>query len=396
MKKIMIIGATWEQLPLLEQAKKMGLYVIATDPNPDAEGFQYADAKYIVNPRDLIQLDQIFFKEKPDAIISDECDYSIFAVAYLTQKYNLPGPKIDSSLITGNKYLQRKCAQKDRIPQPEFKLCFSYHDTEEAVDQLGLPVVIKPIDNRGSIGISKIENIKNLKIGFFNAIANSYSRELIVEKFIEGLVVTVEGIYTDKFYNLTFSTKVMHPDYQFNAMQLAYPGNLAEKVKERLYAFTSRIVAETGINFGLTHTEFIVNDEEIYFIEIANRGGGVNISNKIVPSVTGIDVSDLLIKSAFGERIPLDRFFPLPEMRCCILHFFDFGSGKLKKIANIDTIRSIKGILGIRINIKKGDLLGDIETAVHRPGFIIVTGKDNSGCLDLIREVEHKLKVKVE
>ena len=53
MKKVMILGASPLQIPGIKQAKSMGLYVIAVDMNPGAEGFQYADEKVVISTIDI-------------------------------------------------------------------------------------------------------------------------------------------------------------------------------------------------------------------------------------------------------------------------------------------------------------------------------------------------------
>ena len=396
MKKVMIIGANWEQEPLLQKAKEMGLYVIATNPYSEAEGFKYSDKSYIVEHRDLQKLDDIFQKTQPDAVIADECDYSMFAVAYLTDKYNLPGPKIDSLIITNNKYLQRLVAKKNGIPQPNYLLCMTFTEVIEAVDILGLPVMLKPIDNRGSIGISKVEQKDDLKRAFFDAIANSHSRQIIVEEFVPGNIVTVEGIYTDTFYNLSFSTKKMHPKFLSNAMHLQYPGDLPDNVINKIYEMNIDIIKQIGIDFGLTHSEFIVNDNEINFLEIANRGGGVHISNKILPYITDIDLPEIILNSAFGNDAPLNDFKQPVSGKFSLLHFFDFGSGKVKYIKNLENAKMIKGVLAIRLNFTTGDALGNIETALNRPGFVIVASKSLDECESIISQVENEISIEFE
>jgi len=394
MKKIMIIGANWEQEPLLKKAKAMGLYVIATNPYPGAEGFKYSDENYVVNPRDLQKLDEIFQRTHPNAIIADECDYSMFAVAYLINKYKLPGPKMDSLIITNNKYLERKYAEKGNIPQPKFKLCMTFNEVTKAVKQLGLPVMLKPLDNRGSIGVCRVDRIQDLKNAFFEALANSHSRQMLVEEFVPGNVVTVEGLYADRFYNLSFSTKKMHPKYSDNAMHLQYPGNLPNFVVEKLYFFNNNLIKEIGINFGLTHSEFIINENKIHFLEIANRGGGVHISNKIIPAITSIDISRLIISNAMGENVVVRNFINNEyKKNYSILHFFDFGEGKVSEIKNVEKLKAIKGVLALRLNFKVGDYLGNIKTAINRPGFVIVAGDTINGCCSTIKKIENTLKI---
>lgn len=394
MKKIFIVGANWEQEPLLKKAKEMGLYIIATNPYLKAEGFKYSDENYIVDPRDLQKLDRVFQRTKPDAVIADACDYSMFAVAYLTNKYNLPGPKMDSLIVTNNKYLERKFAEKGKIPQPKFRLCMTFNEVIKAVDELGLPVMLKPIDNRGAIGVKKVEVKKDLESVFFSTLSHSHARQLLVEEFIDGMIqINIEGVYLDKFYNLTFSDKKKYPGVCVD-LHLQYPGKLAKELIKKIYSLNKKLVETIGIDYGLTHTEFIIKDNQPYLLEIHNRGAGINVSNKIVPAVTGIDTSDILIRSSLGEKASLKKY--PKKRRHVILHFFDFGKGKVSKIENIKRVKKMNNVLTLWINFQVGDYLKRIETGPSRHGCVIVTGKSLKKCQSLIKTVENKIKIEFE
>ena len=52
MKRLLILGAPIFQIPVVETAKKMGLYVGIVDINREAPAFQYADATYVCSIRD--------------------------------------------------------------------------------------------------------------------------------------------------------------------------------------------------------------------------------------------------------------------------------------------------------------------------------------------------------
>jgi formate-dependent phosphoribosylglycinamide formyltransferase (GAR transformylase) len=389
MKKILIIGASWEQEPLIKKAREKGLYVIVTNYRVSQE-FQLAHDSYVVEPRNLIRLDEIFQKTKPDAVIADECDYSMFAVAWLTNKYHLPGPKMDSLMITNNKYLERRYAERAGLPQPEFRLCMTFDEVTEAINQFGYPVMLKPLDNRGSIGVFRVNSAYFLKELFLRTLASSHSRQMLVEKIIPGEVVIVEGLYTDRFYNLSFATKKMHPRYPDNAMYLQYPGNLPDDTVQKLYNLNTRLIETIGIDYGNTHTEFMVSGNEINFLEIANRGGGVGLSNRCIPYVTGVDVSDVLIRSALGETVKIGKF---ANNGFAIESIFDFGIGRVTNIENVDEAERIDGVLNLWINFRIGDYLPDIATAINRHGSVIVGGTTVNKCLSIINKVEKLLKV---
>jgi len=62
MKKLLILGANPETIPLIETAKSMSLYTIVTDPNPDAPAKKVADMSININGMDIQALVD-FFKQ---------------------------------------------------------------------------------------------------------------------------------------------------------------------------------------------------------------------------------------------------------------------------------------------------------------------------------------------
>ena len=198
MQKIIIIGVGWEQIPLIKKAKTRGLYVIATTWWDKTR--IPADKVYEVDSRDLDQLEKIMILEKPDYILADECDYSMYAVAYLAEKFHLNGPKLKTQTITNNKFLQREYVSKTEVLQPQYKLCWDVEMAKKFAENIGYPVIVKPLDNRGSIGISRISKEEEWNDAWMLAVSHSHSRMCIVEKCINGVVITADGFCDSEKY----------------------------------------------------------------------------------------------------------------------------------------------------------------------------------------------------
>lgn len=303
-KKIMLIGVGWEQLPLVYKAKEKGLVVVATT---GWSGEIPADVIYHADSRDLDELEKIFQKEKPDAVLADECDYSMYAVAYLTEKYHLPGPSLKALTITNNKFLQRQCGTSCGILQPEYTLCWSWEQAQQFAAERSYPIVIKPVDNRGSIGVCVVHSDEELRESWFEAVKNSHSRLVIAEEYIDGDVITVDGYcYNNKFTFLSTATRDVYPEQSTVGKALYYPGLLTTEQYSELERRSSVIVVETGITYGFVHIEYLRKNGKFWFQEIANRGGGIFISNTVLPYVKDTDLMGIYIDHALGTFTKLE------------------------------------------------------------------------------------------
>lgn len=307
MKKIMIIGIGWEQIPLLQKAKNRGFFVVAVTEWDEKK--IPADKIYTADSRNLVVLEEIFLKEKPNYIIADECDYSMYAVAYLAEKFHLPGPSLAIQTITNNKFLQREYVRDSGVLQPEYCLCWDMVKGKKIADKIGYPVMIKPVDNRGSIGVSKVKDKDSFESAWLQAVINSHSRLCIIEKCIIGEVVTADGFCdSDGFRFIAASQKDMYEDNDNVAKVLFYPGDFPKDTLEQIKRNTELVAEAIGIEYGFAHIEFILEEVtgDIYLVEIANRGGGVFISNIILEEITGIDYTDALLDLAMGLEVKIN------------------------------------------------------------------------------------------
>lgn len=370
MKKILIIGVGWEQIPMVIKAKKRGLYVIITTWW-DKKRIP-ADKIYEADSRDLEKIDKIICMEKPDYITADECDYSMYAVSFFAEKYHLYGPRLRTQTITNNKYLQRKYVSQTDVLQPEYKLCWNLEMAYDFANQIGYPVIVKPIDNRGSIGITKVFEDEKFSEAWLLAVSNSFSRVCIVEKCINGEVITADGFHNGKkFEFIAASNKEMYPENDNVAKILYYPGEFASDLFEKIRE-TSEIISESiGVDFGFIHTEFIVELEtnDLYFIEVANRGGGVYISNIVLREITNIDYCEALLDMAMGKEISIS--YNQNYFKKAALYFVNLtGKIPVNQCAN----RFDKHYLVVHINACRENSNVKSEASVGRQGVLICSG----------------------
>ena len=108
--RLMVIGAGWEQVPLITKAKELGCYVLATAPSKGAEGFEFADEHAIVDPRDVSKVMSLAKRFMPSGITADQCDYSHYAAAYVSTLLGLNNDGLNAAQYTTNKgWMREKC-----------------------------------------------------------------------------------------------------------------------------------------------------------------------------------------------------------------------------------------------------------------------------------------------
>ncbi len=391
-KKVLVINLGWEQTPLIDRLWERGFELYGVHYNDNYyKNVAFKDI-LISDLRNLEEILKYAEKIKPDAVISDQCDYSQFAQAVVAQKLKLPGPSIEQAQTGSNKLIQREKSRKAGIKIPEFRLCIDYKEAKISAKEIGYPVILKPIDNRGSFGVNKVSDEAELERYYFDALVNSHSRYVLVERFIPGLHITIDGYVFPGYgaISLALATKKMLGGERQVAMDILYPGELAPRLYSKAMKNNEYVNNSLGFQFGMLHSEYMITeDEEIYLIEVANRGGGVFTSEIIVPAVSGIDLIEQYINDALGWGKSLYNG-EISENKT-LLKFLSFKAGRIKRFEGLNEIKNNPNVLKFRLTVKPGDVISPITTDANRHGFFIF--QSDNGIRSKAEKIVNTIKV---
>jgi biotin carboxylase len=397
MKKVLIIGSGWEQYKLIKEAKKMGLEVIATHPVMNNEGFLLSDYNYIRNAEDIESHINLAKSFNVDGIITDNCDYSFYTATVVSSILDLPFATMRDGILCIDKHAQRELVNKKN--NPTYFECRDFKSYLEAIDKLTCPYIVKPVDNRGTFGVMIVKNKygqqSKYKSAFYNALSNSPSKRVIVEQFIEGTLVTVDGFC---FKNGHRALAVASRKYNEGPIpvtnEIIYPAEFSNKLNKKLLDNHENIVKDLGYQYGHTHGEYIVDkNEKIYLVECTNRGGGVYTSSTIVPLLTEINLNKILIEQSLGidkYTVSNDDFL---TKNSAILSFLNLEPGKVIKSINLEELKLLSYVVELRSLYNEKDLVESIENCASRHIMLVIKGDNLQESKNNLEDFKNKLKV---
>lgn len=302
MEKLAVIGASYLQLPLVKKAKEMGLHTLCFAWAEGAVCKEVADEFYPISIVEKEQILSICHEKQIDGICTIASDVAAPTVAYIAEKMGLVGNSYEVAICANNKYLMCQAFSVAGIPCPAYKMitCFEQLNTKT----LQLPLIVKPTDRSGSLGITKVERLEDLYDAVETALQCSFKHEAIVEEFIEGREISVEFIsYQGKHYPLQITDKVTTGAPHFVELEHHQPADLCEEQYARIYDLTKKALNALGVTNGASHSEYkITADGRVYVMEIGARMGGDFIGSDLVELSTGYDFLKGVIDVA------LDRF----------------------------------------------------------------------------------------
>lgn len=371
-KRALVLGASKWQVPLIKQAQSMGLEVVATDMNPNAVGLKIADFGEVVDILDVNANTEIAIEYNVDAIMTDQTDYAMNVVAIVASRLAIPGPTIQVAKNCTNKRLMRERTSARNIPNPRFRIAENLVDALSAAADIGFPLIIKPPDNQGSRGVFKIDDQKQLIDLFSDSVQHSRDGLILVEEYIQGTEVTVEGFVANgKLHTLAISEKKHTPPPRIIAMNLDFPPSFPKSTIEKIKQTASDVASALGMTNGPYHGEYIVNDNGIFLIEAAYRGGGSGTSSHIVPAVSGVNILEKLVDVSLGYDVKIEPI----RNDACILKFLQFKPGHVKKITGLEKAVQVSGVQLFEINYQDGEIMPSVTDDSKRHGAIIVSAE---------------------
>ena len=379
--KILVIGAGWEQYALIEELKNQNHFIVATHPYFPADAFKLADKFFIKDSRDVLSHLNIAHAFKVDAVITDNCDYSLLTASLVCERLGLKFTSVNSALSSNDKFKQRSTCLEFNIKQPEFQKVRSIDELKIAVKKIGFPVVLKPVDSRGTFGVTIINDAKQLEDAYYDAISNSPSFTLICEKFIHGELVTVDGFcFLNGHQSLTVASRVFSEGPKPVTRFISYPSSHSKSLQSKLLFNHDSVTKALGYKFGHTHGEYILTpEEEIFLVECANRGAGVFTSSTINPLITGLNLNEILINQSLGY----DSFLIEPRVsgymqRHAILSFLDLEVGKVLKKINLAEIMNLPFVRQFRCTFTEKQMIESVENCASRHVMVVVDGSNET------------------
>ncbi|RGB77944.1 ATP-grasp domain-containing protein [Anaerococcus nagyae] len=398
MKKLMILGASVLQIPAIVQAKKMGLFVIAVDMNPNAEGFSYADKNIVVSTTDTEKVLEEAKNNKIDGIMTIASDRPMTTIAKVAKELNLIGIDEKTALNATNKSNMRDALKKYGVPIPLYFKVDNYEQYKHAVNEIknkNYKCIVKPSDNSGSRGVSLIENYDNIELEkVYNYCKNnSISGRIVVEEYMEGPEVSVETISINGICHVIQVTdKITTGAPYFVEMDHSQPSLLNKDIINEIEKIAIEANKAIGITYGPSHTEIKITKDGPKIVELGARLGGDNITTHLVPFSTGVDMVDACIKIALGKEVDISRKIDMASA----IRYKKCNLGKIINVSGIEEAKNVDGIKEIKIIHGIGDESKEIKSSNDRVCYAIAQEKSVKMAINACEKALDFIEIKVE
>lgn len=373
MDRLLILAVGILQIPIIQKAKEMGVYVIAADGSDHAPGLALADKAIVANICDKEVMLDIAKREGVTGVIHPCSEVSMNVMGYINDTLGLAGISEETALKATNKALMRKAFAEYGASSPRSIETFTADEAWEVFKRMDGNGILKPSRNSGSRGIAKITKAicyEEFCTDYAISMENSRDHSVLIEDFIEGSEYSIEVlIYNNDIHILTITDKVTTGAPHFVELGHSQPTQISTEMQSLVHQTVRDGIRALGLNNCAAHAEVKIQNGKVYIMEIGARLGGDFITTNLTPLSTGIDMVAGAIMLALGHEPDLT---PKHAAQGSCVRYITPKPGIVKSIERVNDVPSC--IKEYEIYKQVGDSVSEICSSLDRSGHVIAVG----------------------
>lgn len=381
-RKALLLGSGELGKEVAIELQRYGVEVIACDRYPGAPAMQVAHRSYVFNMLDGEALRQIIEAEKPDHIIPEvEAIATPVLVELEKEGYNVT-PTANAAFLTMNREgIRRLAAETLGVKTSPYRFASDYDEFKKAVDEIGIPCVVKPVMSSSGHGQSMIKKAEDIENAWH--IAQEGGRagagRVIVEGFVdfdyEITLLTVRSISGTVFCEPIGHIQI-DGDYRYSWQ----PQPMSAKAIESAREIAKKVTDALG-GYGIFGVELFIKGDEVIFSEVSPRPHDTGMVTMISQ-----DLSEFALhaRALLGLPVPAIRFYGPSASRAIVVE------GDTDKI-EMDNLENVLAEPGTQMRI-----FGKPEIKGHRRmGVILATDESVEAARTKAERAYETLKVNV-
>lgn len=366
-KKLLILGANPETVPLVEVANSLGVKTIVTSNVKDDLAKRFSWKSYDVNCTDVDKVIELARIEKVDGILVGVADVLVPYYQKICEKLNLPcyANKDSISAFCYKDIFKRTCEKYGIMGIPEYHLDESM--SENDIEQIVFPVMVKPVDNGSGTGMTLCYNKYELKSAVDKALASSKNKRFIVERFMKNCPdVGIYYSFKDGECHLSAIFDRYTCDFQKGVSKVnmcsVYPSKFIDVYYSKMHSKALKMFSDLNIENGVLLITAFYENGEFYVYDPGFRFQG-EAPHLLVKNINGYDQREMMIRFALtgsGGNFPLSKYedASFKGKKAATLWIL-LKSGKITRIEGMNEIENDHRIKNIITRFNVGDVICD-------------------------------------
>ncbi len=360
--KALLLGSGELGKEVAIELQRLGVEVVACDKYPNAPAMQVAHRNHVFNMLDGEKLRSIIEEEKPDHIIPEiEAIATPMLVELEGEGFNVTPTARAARLTMNREGIRRLAAEELGLTTSPYRFASDYDEFCRAIEEIGLPVVVKPVMSSSGHGQSTIRKPEEIETAWHEAQegGRAGAGRVIVEGFVdfdyEITLLTVRSVTGTVFCEPVGHIQV-NGDYRISWQ----PQPMSTKALEEARNYAKAITDALG-GYGIFGVELFIKGDKVIFSEVSPRPHDTGMVTMISQ-----DLSEFALhaRALMGLPVPAIRFYGPSVSKAIVVE------GDTDKIV-MDKLEKVLAEPGVQIRI-----FGKPEIKGHRRMGVILATAD--------------------
>ena len=295
------MGGNPETVQIVERAKAMGISVYVTSKRKTDVAKKYADKSFDVDGMDVPGIVSLVKEEKIDGVLVGVADILVPAYCKVCDALNFPCYATQQIVdVFSFKDVFKATFERYGVHGiPEFYV--DANPKKEDVEKIQYPVMVKPVDNGGGVGMTVVYKEEELQAAIDKALSASHSKRFIVEKYMDCDDVGIYYTFKDGECSMSciFDRYTSKEQRGFSRVSMGgiYPSKHIKDYYERMHNDALRVFKNIGIRNGVLLLQAYYENGEFYVYDTGFRLQG-EAPHILIKSIHGLDQLEMLIRFA--------------------------------------------------------------------------------------------------
>lgn len=359
-KKALLCGSGELGKEVAIALQRYGVEVVALDKYANAPAMQIAHRSHVLSMLDGAKLREVIEAERPDYIIPEvEAIATDTLVALEKEGYSVTPTATAAYLTMNREGIRRLAAEQLGLPTSPYRFASTREEFEAAVEEIGMPCVVKPIMSSSGHGQSVIRTADDIDHAWHYAQegGRAGAGRVIVEGFVK-FDYEITQLTVRHSAGTTFLNPVGHIQVDGDYRESWQPQAMSEKALAKAREIARKVTDALG-GYGIFGVELFIKGDDVLFSEVSPRPHDTGMVTMISQDMSQFA---LHARAVLGLPVPGVRFYGPSASRAIVVE----GDTDKVVFGNLDQVLSEEGVQ-IRI-------FGKPEVVGHRRlGVILAT-----------------------
>lgn len=381
-KKALLCGSGELGKEVAIELQRYGVEVVALDKYANAPAMQVAHRSHVLSMLDGKKLREVIETERPDYIIPEVEAIATDTLVVLEKEGYSVTPTATAAYLTMNREgIRRLAAEQLGLPTSPYKFASTREEFEEAVKEIGMPCVVKPIMSSSGHGQSVVRTADDIDKSWHYAQegGRAGAGRVIVEGFVQ-FDYEITQLTVRHSAGTTFLKPVGHVQVDGDYRESWQPQVMSEKALQKAQDIARKVTDALG-GYGIFGVELFIKGDDVLFSEVSPRPHDTGMVTMISQDMSQFA---LHARAVLGLPVPGVRFYGPSASRAIVVE----GDTDKVVFGNLDEVLSEEGV--------QMRIFGKPEVVGHRRlGVILATADTVEEARAKADRAYKKLKVKL-